>query len=401
MLQIQCAPFDQVIASFRAGKMVVLVDDARRENEGDLVIATEKLTTEAVSFMMREARGLICVSISRERAQKLNLPLQVLSNNSPFNTPFTVSVDHRSVGNDGVTASSRVKTMRALVDPDARPEDFVSPGHVFPLIANPLGVIGRQGQTEGSFDLARFAGFSPSGVICEILGSDGNVVRGKALQEFADSHDILISSVEEIIRHRVREEILLREVARSPLHTDYGTFLTCVFQDDVDGKEHLALVKEPLVDSKEGAALVRIHSECLTGDVFGSRRCDCGAQLAFSLAKIAEQGGVLLYLQQEGRGIGLGNKLQAYALQDQGHDTVEANIKLGFPADMRDYAVAARMLHSLGVRRVRLLTNNPDKVAHLAKFAIEVSERIPVIVQPDEFSVGYLRTKKEKMGHLL
>lgn len=397
------APFDEVVKRFRAGEMVIIVDDADRENEGDITIATECITSEQVSFMMREARGLICVTIAPELAAKLNLPLQVINNNSPFNTPFAVSVDHRSVGALGVTAEARATTMRKLIEPGASMSDFVSPGHVFPLVANPAGVIGRQGQTEGSYDLARIAGLAPSGIICEILNPDGTMARGAHLQEFAQKHNLLITSIEEIMRYRVNEEILVRAVSKRDLETDYGTFTTHVFQDDVDGKEHLALVRGELArfDPVKGP-LVRIHSECLTGDVFGSRRCDCGAQLDHAMRRIVAEGaGVVLYLRQEGRGIGLANKLRAYELQDRGRDTVDANLELGFAADSRDFAVAAKILGGFGLKKIRLLTNNPQKFKQLSTFGIDITERIPVVVPEDEYSKGYLETKRTRMGHWL
>lgn len=400
---IRLDSFASVVADFKAGKPIVLVDDASRENEGDITIATEALTPELMNFMLREARGLVCVSISTEIASQLNLPLQVLNNNSPFNTPFAVSVDHRTVQGSGVTAAGRTFTMQKLLDPNMRAEDFVSPGHVFPLIANPAGVIGRQGQTEGSYDLARIAGFQPSGVICEILSPDGSMARGKELNAFAKRFGLKVSSVEEIVKYRIREEVLIRVVANEELMTDFGKCRTYVFQDDAVGKEHLVLAfgpEEKLRDSR--GALVRIHSECLTGDVFGSRRCDCGEQLHASMRRIISEGsGLVLYLRQEGRGIGLANKLRAYALQDQGHDTVEANLQLGFPADMRDFAVAGKILDHFGVSSVRLLTNNPDKLNTLTGLGISISERIPLVVEADEYSREYLATKRSKLGHWL
>ncbi len=396
-------PFSEVLADYKAGKMIVLIDHADRENEGDITVATEALTPEMISFMMYEARGLICVSLSTEDAVRLNLPLQTLNNNSPYNTPFTVSVDHKSVGAGGVTAKGRCATMRALASPDSVASDFVSPGHVFPLVANPAGVIGRQGQTEGSYDLSRLCSMRPSGVVCEILGADGKIIRGGALNEYAKRFDLKITSVSEIIRYRVQEEILVREVAQSTLTTNHGKFNTYVFEDDVDGKEHLVLISgDPALWAKHSQEVtVRIHSECLTGDLFGSRRCDCGDQLSLSLEQIAKEGGVLLYLQQEGRGIGLGNKLRAYALQDQGHDTFDANVRLGFEPDSRDFAVAAKILGHFGVTNVRLLTNNPDKVNTLTKFGISVKSRVPLVAPVDELSRAYLKTKREKFGHLI
>ncbi len=397
------APFDEVVKRYAAGEMVIIVDDADRENEGDIAIATECITPAAMTFMMREARGLICVSIAPELAERLSLPLQVLNNNSPFHTPFAVSIDHRSVGTSGVTNTSRALTLRKLVEPGAQAGDFVSPGHIFPLVANPAGVIGRQGQTEGSFDLARIAGRISSGVICEILNPDGTMTRGAALAEFAARHGLLITSIAEIIRYRVNEEVLVREVSRRTLSTDHGPFETRVFQDDADGKEHLALVRgDRSVWSDPRGPLVRIHSECLTGDVFGSRRCDCGAQLEYALELIAgEDAGLVLYLRQEGRGIGLANKLRAYELQDRGRDTVDANLELGFEADSRDFAVAAKILGALGVSKIRLVTNNPRKFEQLTTLGIEITARVPVVVPTDEYSKGYIETKRRRMGHWL
>lgn len=398
---LQLSPFPEVIEAFRRGEMVILVDDEDRENEGDLAIATECVSPETVRFMMREARGLICVSITAAVARRLNLPQQAESNNSPFGTPFTVSVDLRQVAGEGVSASARARTMRALIDPATVADDLVTPGHVFPLVANPAGVIGRQGQTEGTHDLARIAGFQPSGVLCEILNADGTMARGRELNAFAQAHGLLIASIDQIARYRISEEILVREVARSRMNTDYGEFDAVVFEDDVDGKEHIALVKGSASDFSDKPPVVRIHSECLTGDIFGSERCDCGGQLAESMRRIAQDGGVLLYLRQEGRGIGLGNKLRAYALQDQGHDTVEANVKLGFPVDSRDYAVAAKILASLEAPRIRLLTNNPQKIERLSQCGIQVVERLPVIMPANPHSRAYLETKKSKLGHLI
>ena len=402
-MSFSIAPFDEVVKRFRAGQMVIIVDDADRENEGDIAVATECVTPEIVNFMMQEARGLICVTIAPELAEKLHLPLQVINNNSPFNTPFAVSVDHRSVGSEGISASARALTMRKIIEPGASMDDFVSPGHIFPLVANPAGVIGRQGQTEGSYDLARIAGLTPSGIICEILNPDGTMARGELLQAFADKHGLLITSIEEIMRYRVNEEVLVREVSQRLLETDYGAFTTFVFQDDVDGKEHLALVRGDIsrFDPVKGP-LVRIHSECLTGDVFGSRRCDCGAQLDEAMKRIvSEDAGIVLYLRQEGRGIGLANKLRAYELQDRGRDTVDANLELGFEADSRDFAVAAKILAHVGLKKIRLLTNNPQKFKQLSTLGIEITERAPVVVPDDEYSRSYLETKRRKMGHWL
>ncbi len=399
------SPFEEVLSDVRSGKMVIMVDDEDRENEGDLIIPTECITSEAVAFMIEYARGLICVSIDETCAQLLNLPLQTLNNNSPFHTPFAVSIDHRDSASTGVTASGRANTMRRLIDSNSRADDFLCPGSVFPLIAHRLGVIGRPGQTEGSLDLARIAGFQPSGVLCEILNSDGTMARGESLIAFARRFDLKITSVADVTKYRVHHEVLVRETVRSVLDTDEGKFATAVFTEDVSGKEHLVLMYglSTHADGQAGVPpLVRIHSECLTGDVFGSRRCDCGPQLQHAMRDIVKEGaGVVLYLRQEGRGIGLSNKVKAYALQDEGHDTVEANVKLGFGADLRDFAVAAKILSAIGLRTVRLMTNNPEKLRSLRAYGIKVEERVPLVVPPDQYSKAYLETKRTKLGHLL
>jgi 3,4-dihydroxy 2-butanone 4-phosphate synthase/GTP cyclohydrolase II len=395
--------FTDVLADIRDGKAVVVVDSADRENEGDLILATEKVTPEMVSFLMREARGLICVSIPAEIADRLRLPLQVLNNNSPFQTPFAINVDHKDVGARGVTAEGRARTMRALIEPGAQAQHFVSPGHVFPLIANSAGVMGRPGHTEGAFDLARLAGLSSSGILCEVLNPDGTMARGAELQGFASKHGLRITSIQAIREYRAFHEIAVRQLSESDVTTDYGTFHAVVFVEDAGQKEHVAMIwGEPSKMPASYAPLVRLHSECLTGDVFGSRRCDCGRQLDGAIKLITEEGaGLVLYLRQEGRGIGLENKVRAYALQDQGLDTVEANVHLGFDPDERDFAVGAHMLLALGIRAIRLITNNPAKAAALSRFGISVVERIPIVVEADPYSEAYLRTKREKLGHLL
>lgn len=396
------SPIDDVIADYRNGKMVIIVDDADRENEGDLALATEWVTPQSLAFMMHQARGLICVTISPDLAKRLELPQQVDNNNSPYRTPFAVSIDHRSVAEQGVTAAGRARTMQALLEPGAEPQEFVSPGHVFPLVANPAGVLGRRGQTEGSYDLAKLAGLKPSGIICEILNQDGSMARGEQLREYAERHGLRITSVAEIVRKRLSQEVLVRLVAHNTLTTDAGDFDTHVYRNDVDGKEHLALVYGSTAALNRQPVLVRIHSECLTGDVFGSRRCDCGPQLQEAQRRIVAEGaGIIVYLRQEGRGIGLGNKLRAYELQDHGRDTVQANIELGFEPDQRDFVVAAQILESLGTKQVRLLTNNPRKILSLESAGVKVTERVPLLVPTDEFSQRYLEAKREKLGHLL
>ncbi len=395
--------FHDVLRDIRTGKAVVVVDSDDRENEGDLILATEKVTPEIVSFLMREARGLICVSIPAEIADRLRLPLQVLNNNSPFQTPFAITIDHREVGGRGVTAEGRARTMRSLIEPNTQAHDFVSPGHVFPLIANSAGVIGRPGHTEGAFDLARLAGLSPSGILCEVLNPDGTMARGAQLQAFASKHGLRTTSIQAIREYRALHEIAVRQLSDRDVETDYGTFHAVVFVDDAGKKEHIAMVRGDIGKMPVSyAPLVRLHSECLTGDVFGSRRCDCGRQLDGAMKLITEEGaGLVLYLRQEGRGIGLENKVRAYALQDQGLDTVEANVHLGFDPDERDFAVGAHMLLAMGIRSIRLITNNPAKAAALSRFGISVVERIPMVVEPDPYSESYLRTKREKLGHLL
>ncbi len=396
-------PFQEVLSDFRLGKPVIVVDDADRENEGDICIAAEAVTSEAISFLMREARGLICISISRQLASVLNLPLQVYNNNSPFQTPFAISIDHKDVVPFGVTASSRAHTVRKLLDPDAHAGDFVSPGHIFPLLANDAGVLARQGHTEGVFDLARLAGLSPAGILCEILNPDGTMARGAQLEEFAKRYNLRLTSIEEIRRYRALNEISVRPLSTRIVETDFGVFTATVYADDAGGKEHVAMVRGDVSAMPASyAPLVRMHSECLTGDVFGSRRCDCGQQLAGAMNLVVSEGiGVILYLRQEGRGIGLENKVRAYKLQDEGLDTVEANVKLGFRPDERDFAVGAHMLLSMGIRSIRLITNNPEKGESLTRFGITVTERIPMLVADDPVRAEYLKTKKEKMGHLL
>ena len=398
---MKCDPIEKVIEAYRLGKQVIVVDDEDRENEGDLCFATEFATPEHLAFMMREARGLICITIDESVAERLSLSKQVDVNNSQFRTPFTISIDLASSERTGVSAQSRVECMHKMLDPESKPSDFVTPGHIFPLVANPAGVIGRRGQTEGSYDLARLAGLKPSGVICEILNPDGSMARGAQLEAFAKKHDLLVSSIEEIKRYRLRHEVQVREVANSTMETDWGPFDVRVFQDDVQQKEHLLLTYKA-DDCLKDTPLVRVHSECLTGDVFRSERCDCGGQLASAMKAISEYGyGMVVYLRQEGRGIGLINKLKAYTLQDDGRDTVEANIELGFQADQREYKAAANMLQSLGVSTIKLLTNNPQKIESLQGEGITVSERVSIITEVKGLAAAYMETKKEKLGHLL
>jgi 3,4-dihydroxy 2-butanone 4-phosphate synthase/GTP cyclohydrolase II len=398
-----CDNFEEVLRRFKAGEPVVLLDDACRENEGDVVVAAEAVTPELIAFLMNEARGLICVSISESLAQKLHLPPQVDTNNSPFQTPFAVSIDAASVVPRGVTAASRAETIRTLLDPGAGTLDFISPGHVFPLIANEAGVLKRQGHTEGVFDLARLAGMAPAGVLCEILNPDGSMARGEQLVAFAKTHNLALTTIAEIREYRSRNETAVRRVSSRTVITHHGEFSAVLFADDAGRKEHVALVKGDLCHMPTSyAPLVRIHSECLTGDVFGSRRCDCGPQLEECLALIEREGcGVVLYLRQEGRGIGFENKLRAYALQERGRDTVEANLDLGFEADARDFAVGAHILQALGLKAIRLITNNPRKIATMERHGIVVSERVSLVVPTDEYNAHYIATKRAKLGHLL
>lgn len=386
----------EVIETFRAGKMVIIVDDESRENEGDIVAPAQFVTESQIEFMMEYGRGLICVSLPGSRVDSLSLKYQSLVNQSVFQTPFTVSISAK--GYTSESATDRSTTIRMLCDERRTIKDFESPGSVFPLKVHKNGVLGRRGQTEGSSDLARIAGLYPAGVICEILAEDGSMLRGKDLMDFAALHKLPVTSVEEIARYRREVEVYVIQSSQREYDSDYGTLRIKSFQDKSTDKEHLAIL---VGDPKENP-LVRIHSECLTGDIFGSRRCDCGPQLHRSLAQMQmEGGGVLLYLRQEGRGIGLSNKIRAYALQDEGKDTVEANELLGFEPDERDFMVAVRILNSLGIEKLRLMTNNPDKLETLSVAGINVTERVPLTVPFDEFTKSYLLAKKLKLGHLL
>ncbi len=394
------APIEDALAAFRAGRMVILVDDEERENEGDLAIAAEKVTPEAIAFMATHGRGLVCLALTEERCDQLGLPPMVAENTSPFGTAFTVSIEARGKVTTGISAADRAATVRAAIDPATRPEDLLRPGHMFPLRARRGGVLKRTGQTEASVDLARLAGLDPSAVICEVMKDDGTMARVPDLVPFAARHGLPIVTVADLIRYRLRHETIVERIAAPRLPTPWGEFRLCAYRAPLTGEEHVALVAGEVDDG--APVLVRVHSQCLTGDVFGSERCDCGVQLHLALDRIAAEGrGVLLYLLQEGRGIGLGNKLRAYELQEAGHDTVEANERLGFRADLRDYGVGAQILRDLGVRRMRLLTNNPSKFVGLAGYGLEIVERLPLEVPPTAESRAYLRAKREKLGHLL
>lgn len=394
------ATVEEAAEEFRRGRFVIIVDDEARENEGDLALPAEKVTPEAINFMATHARGLICVSLTAERCDQLQLPLMVTENTSPHGTAFCVSVEAKGRVTTGISAADRAATVRALIDPATRPQDLMRPGHMFPLRAQPGGVLKRAGHTEASVDLARIAGLYPAAVICEIMDEDGSMARLPRLRQLARRHGLKILTVRDLIAYRLRSEQLVELVASPRLPTQFGDFRLFAFRSTVTHEEHVALVMGEI--SPEEPVLVRVHSQCLTGDVFRSARCDCGAQLEAALGKIAAEGkGVLLYLLQEGRGIGLFNKLKAYQLQDQGLDTVEANDRLGFGADQRDYGVGAQILRALGVRKMRLLTNNPAKYVALAGYGLEITERVPLEVPPTVHSRRYLEAKKKKLGHML
>jgi 3,4-dihydroxy 2-butanone 4-phosphate synthase/GTP cyclohydrolase II len=391
---------EDVIEDLKNGKMIILVDDEDRENEGDLTMAAEKVTPEAINFMAKYGRGLICLSLEPKIVEQLNLPLMVDNNKSPFNTAFTISIEAREGVTTGISAHDRAKTILAAVKNDAKPDDLVQPGHIFPLRARKGGVLFRTGQTEGSVDLARLAGLKPAGVICEIMNDDGTMARMPDLIEFAEEHDLKIATVADIIAYRMRNESFVHIVAETVLPTPFGEFKAYGFINDIDNREHLALVKGDI--DPETDILVRVHSQCLTGDVFGSYRCDCGNQLEKAMQIIQDEGlGVILYLQQEGRGIGLANKLKAYALQDKGRDTVEANEELGFEADLRDYGVGAQMLAALGVKKMRMMTNNPKKIRGIEGYGLEVTDRVPIECEPKPENLKYLMTKCQKLGHMM
>ena len=389
----------EAIEEYRRGRFVIISDDEDRENEGDLVIPAQFVTPDHINFMAKYGRGLICSPITEDRVAELKLPMMVDDNSSPFGTPFTVSVEARTGVSTGISAGDRARTVQVLIDPATRPDDLVRPGHMFPLRARNGGVLVRAGQTEASVDLAKMAGLTPAAVICEIMKMDGDMARMPDLKRFARRHGLKILTIAEMIRHRLRTERLVRRVAETRLPTPNGEMTIVAYKSDTEADEHVAVVKGPI--DPEKPVLVRVHDQCVTGDVFDSMRCDCGEQKDRALRMIAEEGGVFLYMRQEGRGIGLHNKLRAYELQDKGLDTVDANLALGFPADRRDYGIGMQILVDLGVRKLRLITNNPAKRAGLEGYGLEVVERIPIVTEPNPFNVRYLDTKRRRMGHLL
>ncbi len=392
---------EEAIDDIKNGKMVILVDDEDRENEGDLTMAAGAVTPEAINFMARYGRGLICLSLTPERVEHLQLPMMTTDNTSSFGTAFTISIESKKGVTTGISAADRATTIKTAINPKSGPDDLARPGHVFPLRAKPGGVLQRAGQTEGSVDLARLAGLYPAGVICEIMNDDGTMARVPQLLEFAKTHKMKIVTIKDLIAYRVKKESLVRRVAVTKLPTSYGNEFTAIlYANDIDRQNHIALVKGEI--KPEDEVMVRVHSECLTGDVFGSMRCDCGEQLHNAMHMIDEEGkGVILYMRQEGRGIGLEGKLKAYELQDKGKDTVEANLALGYKADLRDYGVGAQILRDLGIRKLRLLTNNPKKIVGLEGYGLTVTARVPIEMHPHAKNIHYLKVKKNKLGHML
>jgi 3,4-dihydroxy 2-butanone 4-phosphate synthase/GTP cyclohydrolase II len=397
------SPFDaieSVVQDLRKGRMVIVVDDADRENEGDLIMAAEHVTPVAINFMARFGRGLICVPTTEERLKQLGIERMVLQNRETFKTDFQVSVDAARGITTGISAADRAATIKAMADPTALPEDLVQPGHVFPLRARAGGVLQRAGHTEAAVDLVKLAGARPIGVICEVLKDDGSMARLPDLVKFARKHRLKLATIEALIKYRREREKLVQRVEVVKMPTDYGDFDLHLYRSTTDGQHHLALVKGDVAGKK--SVLVRVHSECLTGDVFGSRRCDCGPQLHQAMRQVSQEGcGVIVYMRQEGRGIGLAPKIQAYKLQERGYDTVEANLKLGFKMDLREYGLGAQILADLGLRTIRLLTNNPKKVVGLEGYGLEIVEQVPIRVTANPHNAKYLKTKREKLGHLV
>ena len=394
------APIEDAVEAIRNGRMIIVVDDEDRENEGDLTIAAEKITPEAINFMARLGRGLICMPMTGERLDQLEIPLMVQQNTTTFNTAFCVTIEAKHNTSTGISAADRANTVKAAIDPKTTPADLARPGHMFPLRARDGGVMVRAGQTEAAVDLARIAGLYPAGVICEIMNEDGTMARVPELTKFGRKHGLLMITIADLIQYQMRTERLVKRVATADLPTEHGAFKIFAYENQLDNETHVALVRGDIGDGKD--VLVRVHSKCLTGDVFHSARCDCGPQLETAMARIAEEGrGVLLYLNQEGRGIGLANKIRAYELQDQGFDTVEANERLGFKADQRDYGIGAQILTDLGIKTMRLLTNNPRKFVGLQGYGLAVSDTVPLEIPASDSTRKYLKTKKDKLGHTL
>jgi 3,4-dihydroxy 2-butanone 4-phosphate synthase/GTP cyclohydrolase II len=401
MKKTKTATVEQAIKAVKAGKLIIIIDDEDRENEGDLMVAAEKATPEIINFMTKYGRGLICMPLPKERLKELHLPLMVRDNTAPYQTAFTVSIDARDGVTTGISAHDRAHSILVAIDPKTQPSDLTRPGHIFPLEAREGGVLERAGQTEASLDIARLAGLKRAGVICEIMDEDGTMARLPQLEEFSRTHSIPILTVADLIKYRMKHERLVKKIEEAHMPTKFGDFKIMIFEDTIHKEHHVALVKGDI--KKDEATLVRAHSQCLTGDTFGSIRCDCGDQLHQAMEMINKEGnGVILYmLNHEGRGIGFTNKIKAYAIQDHGADTVEANKKLGFKADQRDYGIGAQILVALGANKLRLITNNPRKFVGLSGYGLEIIERVPLEVPPNKNNIKYLKTKKEKMGHIL